>query len=117
MSYDIAVWVGERPADDDAAAEEFEARADASEDDDLPPGPRIKAYVDALLQRFPEGSDEGVWAGEPLLDEAGGDFLYLTLIVGNRLDDVVRHAGELARRHGLVAYDPQLECVLEGSIR
>ena len=42
MSYDVAVWVGERPADDDAAAEEFDARADASEEDDRPPGPRIR---------------------------------------------------------------------------
>ena len=117
VSYDVAVWVGERPANDDAAAEEFEARADASEDDETPPGRRIRAYVDALLERFPEGSDEGVWAVEPLLEEVGGDFLYLNLIVADDLDDVVGHAGELAQRHGLVAYDPQRECLLDGSIR
>jgi len=117
MSYDVAVWVGERPANDDAAAEEFEARADASEADARPPGARIRAYVDALLKRFPEGGEEGVWASEPVLDEGGGDFLYLDLSVGDHLDEVVGHAGELAQRHGLVAYDPQRECLIEGSIR
>jgi hypothetical protein len=117
MSYDVAVWVGERPATHAAAAEEFDARADASEGDDQPPGRRIRAYADALVARFPEGSDAGVWAVEPVLDVAGGDFLSLNLIPGDGLDDVVGHAGELAQRHGLVAYDPQRECLLEGSIR
>ena len=43
--------------------------------------------------------------------------MYLDLSVGDHLDEVVGHAGELAQRHGLVAYDPQLECLLGGSIR
>lgn len=108
MSYDIAVWVGQRPQGD-AAAEEFEARADASEEDESPPGPLIKQYVSELLSRYPEDQDDGVWAMEPVLDDEGGDFLYLTLTVSDRLDDVVALAGDLAKRHGLVAYDPQTE--------
>jgi hypothetical protein len=56
-------------------------------------------------------------AAEPVLDVVGGDFLYLNLVVADHLDEVVGHAGELAQRHGLVAYDPQRECLIEGSIR
>ena len=108
MSYDVAVWVGQRPHGG-AAAEEFEARADASEEDESPPGSLIKQYVSELLSRYPEGEDDGVWAMEPVLDDEGGDFLYLTLTVGDRLNEVVALAGELAKRHGLVAYDPQIE--------
>jgi hypothetical protein len=117
MSYDVAVGVGEQPTNDDAAAEDFEARADASEEEARPPGPRTMAYVDALLKRFPEGGEEGAWASRPVLDEGGGDFLYLDSSVGDHLDEVVGHAGELAQRHGLVASDPQRKCRIEGSIR
>ncbi|HSK32442.1 MAG TPA: hypothetical protein VK903_03080, partial [Propionicimonas sp.] len=111
MSYDLAVWVGERPRDDVAAAAEYEARFDASETSEQPPGPQIAAFVAALLERFPEGSDDGVWSVEPVLDEGAGDFLCLTMAVSEQLDDVVDHASHLAHEHGLVVYDPQRECL------
>jgi hypothetical protein len=112
MSYDLAVWVGKRPANDAAAAEEFDARIDASESNDDAPGPLIQAFVAELLERFPEGSDDGVWAVEPVLDDVGGDFQWLNMVVGEQLDELVEHAGELARVRGLVAYDPQRESLL-----
>lgn len=53
MSYDLAVWEGERPADDRAAGRAFTALYDryVDTDEQHPPIERIAAYVAALLQR------------------------------------------------------------------
>ncbi|WP_432030055.1 hypothetical protein [Streptomyces sp. 1222.5] len=54
MSYDLAVWEGERPADDktaDRVLEDLYARYIDS-DQDHPPTERIAAYVAGLLERW-----------------------------------------------------------------
>lgn len=113
MSYDLAVWVGQRPDSDEAAADEYERRADASEADESAPGAAVTAFVAGLLERWPEGRDDDVWAMEPVLEDQGGDFLCLTMTVSDHLDDIVERAAELAETHGLVLYDPQRECLVE----
>ncbi|MFD5405724.1 hypothetical protein [Streptomyces griseorubiginosus] len=53
MSYDLAVWDGERPRDEEAGEvfdELFEHYLD-SEDVLVDPSPRIAAYVSALVER------------------------------------------------------------------
>lgn len=112
MSHDVAVWVGPRPADDAAAGDEFDARFDRSEVDDSPPGPAIRAFVHALTQEYPEGRMDGVWATEPLLDESGGDFLYLNLTRSRHLEAVLDLVSRVAKEQGLVAYDPQMEALV-----
>lgn len=109
MSHDLAVWVGNRPASNALAAEEFEARFEESERDNRSPGPAIKAFVSALTQEYPEGRDDGVWAVEPLLEDVGGDFLYLNMTRSRHLEAAIALASRLAKQHGLVAYDPQME--------
>jgi len=63
MSYDLAVWEGDRPADDAAARQEYLHLYDRYIDsrDLQPPTPRIAAYVRALLDRYPDITSE---AGE-----------------------------------------------------
>ena len=112
MSYDLAVWIGDFPPDRAAAASEYDARLRTA--GTQPPSPQIRAFVVALLERFPEGLDDGVWAAEPVLDDASGDFLCLTMTLSDDLDDVVDLVGDLAHERGLVAYDPQVERVLVG---
>src|ERR1700753_3578905 len=112
MSYDLAIWVGEPPADDAAATREYDARADAAEANPRPTDDRYSGFVEALLERFPEDSDDGVWAVEPVLEDEAGDFLCLTMTVSDHLDDVVDHAAALAGGYGLVVYDPQRECLV-----
>jgi hypothetical protein len=55
MSYDLAVWVGRRPESDEAASVAYEQLMDRMEagDFDAEPSPRIRAYVEALLARWP----------------------------------------------------------------
>lgn len=59
MTYDVAVWVGETPKSDGDALAEFERRY-AAADVEVPPSPRIRAFVEAALAVYPElGDDSG----------------------------------------------------------
>ncbi|MGW4637702.1 hypothetical protein ACWEN6_04195 [Sphaerisporangium sp. NPDC004334] len=111
MSYDLVVWEGEQPADDKAAEVEYEAVMELMEADETPvPTPPIRAYVEALLQRWPDiTTDQGEdspWAAGPLIDEARGGSICLS-IQWPRVDDASSFAARLAHKHGLVCYDPQ----------
>ncbi|MFJ2087616.1 hypothetical protein OG400_19140 [Micromonospora ureilytica] len=113
MSYDLAVWEGDLPADDEAAAEAYEALYEQyfESEEELPPTPRIRAYVDAVAARWPDlyGHDAQLYPlSEGLIDEASGPMLYLT-IPFNRSDEVSAGAAQMAADHGLVCYDPQWE--------
>ncbi|MDF6040853.1 hypothetical protein LRD69_01445 [Streptomyces sp. JH14] len=57
MSDDLAVWEGERPADDKTAGQVFNDLSDRLIDAavDRPPAEGIAAYVAALLERWPSG--------------------------------------------------------------
>jgi hypothetical protein len=112
MSYDLAVWEGEPPANDFAAAAEFKrlyARYMGS-DDPQPPAPRIAAYVQALLGRYPdigsEGGHDSPWSTEPLLGEAHGPLVYFPM-VWSRCEEVSAWAAQVAHEHELNCYDPQ----------
>lgn len=69
MSYDLAVWGGERPAGDSAAAQCFTDLYDKCIDADgadVPPTKQIAAYVAALLERWPDLTEV-----DPLPSRAG----------------------------------------------
>jgi hypothetical protein len=57
VSYDLAVWEGERPASDELAERVYmgfvNVYLDADEPSDEPPTPAIQRYVAALLERWP----------------------------------------------------------------
>ncbi|OEJ96423.1 hypothetical protein [Streptomyces thermolilacinus] len=112
MSYDLAVWDGERPRDDDEAGSAYDelfARHLESDDTVVPPEPRIAAYIRALVERYPDdGGGRGVWASPPVADEVPGPVVYLPMSYG-AADEVSAYAAALAREHGLVCYDPQEE--------
>jgi hypothetical protein len=116
MSYDLAVWEGQRPADDEAGTkfylkqiipqlEGYDPR------DPTPPTPRIRAYVEALLKRWPDiqADDDGSpWSTSPLIGEAVGWFIYFPMVF-SMAEEASAFAADLAQQHGLVCYDPQLE--------
>lgn len=113
MSYDLAIWEGDQPADDAAAYEEYVQLRDRYIDSEpRPPSPRIEAYVRALLDRYPDiGSDEdeeeqSPWADGPLMGDASGPFLYLPLVY-SQCDEASAWVAQLAQDRGLVCYDPQ----------
>ena len=112
MSYDLAVWDDDRPLDDDQAGstyDELYERYLESDDVVVPPAPRIVAYVEALVARYPDDSDRsGVWASPPVIDEASGPIVYLLMSYG-KAEEVSEYAAVLAREHGLICFDPQEE--------
>ncbi|WP_328996355.1 hypothetical protein OG394_17060 [Kribbella sp. NBC_01245] len=109
MSYDIAVWVGIRPADDEEADDRYEELMEIlEEDEETPPSAAIVAYAQALTQRFPDEPDApgNPWRSGPILADAVGDILTVNIDF-ERADEVVSYMGQLAAEHGLVCYDPQ----------
>jgi hypothetical protein len=115
VSYDLVVWVGRRPADAAAADERYEELMDLldSGGDNSPPNPRLVAYSQALLRRWPDldESDDSPWVVSPLIADAVGD-VFPFAIDSERVDEVAAYAARLAEEQGLVCYDPQ-----EGAVR
>lgn len=110
MTYDLAIWEGERPSNDAIAGIVYEAHMDVMELNDEPPTPRIRAYIEALLARWPElGEAPDVpWAMSPLIEQASGPTAYLNLVY-SMAEEASAFAAKLAQEHSLVCYDPQQE--------
>jgi hypothetical protein len=113
VSYDLAVWEGDRPADDAAAREQFLRLYDRyiRSGGPRPPTLSIATYVHALLDRYPEmdseAGDDSPWVDAPLIGDASGPFLYFGMVY-SQCDETSEWASQLAVKHGLVCYDPQL---------
>jgi hypothetical protein len=106
MSFDLCVWDGPVPDDDRAAAEEYERLMEAFDDEPQPPTPAIRAFVEALTERWPEDSPDAPWAAGPLMAEASGPVVYFA-IAWSAADEVPPVAAAYAAELGLVCYDPQ----------
>ncbi|MGC4744952.1 hypothetical protein ACLQ28_04720 [Micromonospora sp. DT201] len=113
MSYDLAVWEGDRPADNAAALTTFKALYERYiAEGQIPPTPRIRAYVEALLERWidlTEDDDEerSPWSTGPLINEASGPVIYFPMVY-SRCQEVSAGAARIAADHDLVCFDPQL---------
>jgi hypothetical protein len=117
MSYNIAVWSGTRPASDADATAEFDRRYDAMEQD-APPTPEIVDYIAEISATYPDLTeiddddvDDSPWADGPLANNAAGSTFYFAL-VPSQAEAVIPFLVDVARRRGLVIYDPQEERVL-----
>lgn len=116
VSYDVAVRGGPRPADDETAAEQFERFAEVLEQDEAPaPSRALVAFLDELLTVLPpldEPDDpRSPWATGPEPGDVSGDFAYLTMTYPGA-EAALDTVAEVARRHGLVCFDPQEERLL-----
>lgn len=113
MSYDLAVWEGPRPATEAEALATYRRIMDRLESGPAAePTPRIRAYVKALLHRWPDitedGGEESPWADGPMIGNADGDAVYFAM-VWSRCEEAGEFAAQLAAQHGLVCFDPQSE--------
>ncbi|MGW4030583.1 hypothetical protein ACWEFL_14880 [Streptomyces sp. NPDC004838] len=118
MSYDLAVWEGERPADDAAAAQCFNDLYDTyidADGADVPPTEQIAAYVAALLERWPDLTEDvddiSPWSSGPLIGEASGPLIYFP-IRWSMAEEAAVHAAAVAASMGLNCFDPQAETLL-----
>ena len=114
MSYDLAVWEGERPTDNQAALETYQhlCQTYLEADELAPPTPRITTFAQALLDVYPD-IDSGAggnspWSTAPLVDEAVGPLMCFPIRY-DMAEEISAWAAQVAAQHGLVCYDPQLE--------
>ncbi|MFH9547692.1 hypothetical protein [Streptomyces sp. NPDC017435] len=109
MSYDLAVWEGERPADDKAAVRAFNDRY-VDREAEHAPTERIAAYVAALLERWydmtEDVEDTSPWSTGPLIGEARGPLIYFPMR-WSMAEEASTYAATLAHSMGLVCFDPQ----------
>ncbi|WP_405915865.1 hypothetical protein [Streptomyces sp. NBC_00728] len=110
MSYGLAVRDGDRPIDNRQAGSTYDEHYLESDGVVVPPAPRIMAYVQALVARYPDDERSVVWASPPVLDGASGPIVYLLMSYG-KAEEVSEYAAALAREHGLICFDPQGECL------
>ncbi|SDP82740.1 hypothetical protein [Lentzea jiangxiensis] len=114
MSYDLAVWEGARPADDAAARTALDDLYEryVYSDVEHAPTPLIKKYVAALLDRWPDLSedddDTSPWSTSPLIGEARGPLIYFPMRY-SMADEASAFAAQLATSMGLVCFDPQID--------
>jgi hypothetical protein len=113
VSYNLAVWEGERPSDEDAPStfERLYAQYLGTRDY-LPPTPAIRAYVEALLDRWYELGDErdidetSPWSDAPLMNNARGPIIYFAMVFSTA-DEVSAECARMAAERGLVCFDGQ----------
>ncbi|MFC8879808.1 hypothetical protein [Streptomyces ardesiacus] len=112
MSYDLAVWEGERPADDKTAGQVFSDPYDRYIDSEVeePPSERIVAYVAVLLERWcdltEDEEDTSPWSTGPLIDEASGPLIYFPMRF-SMAEEAAAYAAAVAECMGLVCFDVQ----------
>ncbi|MEU1182861.1 hypothetical protein ABZ464_35525 [Streptomyces sp. NPDC005820] len=113
MSYDMAVWEGQRPVDNRSAGRVFEDLYERFLDDEHaehPPTERIAAFVGALLGRWCDATEDveesSPWAAGPLIHGAGGPLVYLPLR-WDRAEEASVHVASMANSMGLVCFDIQ----------
>jgi hypothetical protein len=105
VSYDVAVWEGDVPSDDKAAAQVFEELYERYfTESPRRPHAAIRAYVEALVEMWPENGEISPWSTEPLIDNASGPIVYFSMVY-SRADEVSEGAAQLAADHGLVCFD------------
>ncbi len=115
MTYDLAVWEGERPHES-AAGATFTALYDQyiGQDDSTPlePTPAIRAYVEALLDQWYEMGDPrdvddtSPWSTAPLIDNARGPIIYFAMRY-SMANEVSAACARMAAERGLVCFDIQ----------
>jgi len=115
VTYTLAVWDGEMPADDEQATAEFNRLVELTEDDDIPPTQKIRRYVETLLSRWPditeEGGENSPWADGPLMGDADGPLFVFGLCTFLGEEPFI-YCQALAKEHALVFFDPAEEQLL-----
>ncbi|MFB7829766.1 hypothetical protein [Streptomyces hydrogenans] len=112
MSYDLAVWEGERPVNDKTAGQIFSDLYDRYIDSESeePPSERIAAYVAVLLERWcdltEDHEDTSPWSTGPLINEASGPLIYFPMRF-SMAEEASAYAAAVAESMGLVCFDVQ----------
>ncbi|MET8406268.1 hypothetical protein [Streptomyces sp900116325] len=112
MSYDLAVWEGDRPANDRAARRIFSDLYDRYLDGEArePASERIATYVSTLLERWrditEDAEETSPWSVGPLIGSASGPLIYFGMS-WSMAEEASAYSATLAKSLGLVCFDVQ----------
>jgi len=121
MSFDLVIWVGDRPVSDQEARKTFdrltaEVEREISEGIELKPDPRLVKCVREITGSYSDGLlgliFGCVWTSTPLTPH--GSIVYLNLAWGVKTK-VLDFIARTAAKHGLVCYDPQTSRVVDAA--
>lgn len=111
MSYDLPLWEGRIPADDNEAGDIY---TELAESDDLgPTTDAIRSFAAELAARYPQPSVEDLpsapwyWSSWPLVGERSGGFLLLNMPFLPLFGEVCEFCTELAEKYNLTMYETQ----------
>jgi hypothetical protein len=111
MSWVLVAWDGPVPTSADDAARIFE-ELESSVNDDDPPTDAIRGYVEELLGRWPDITEDcgedSPWGDGPLIANAYGPLVVFSL-VSSTLYESIPYCTEVARRRRIVLYDQEQE--------
>jgi hypothetical protein len=108
------VWVGEAPATDAEARNTYLRMASEylESDETFEPHPALVAFCDELLSHWPDittdAGDDSPWSDGPLANNITGPLFYFGMSY-SQADDAIPWIVQVARRRGLVCFDPQSE--------
>jgi hypothetical protein len=109
MAWVLVAWDGAVPVGAHDADRIFEA-LESSIGDDAAPTDAIRSYVEELLARWPditeEAGEDSPWADGPLIDNATGP-LFVFSLVADSLAESIAYCTEVAEHRGIVLYDPE----------
>jgi hypothetical protein len=116
MSFDLAIWVGEKPGSDQEAHETFDRLMRTFDGTDVPPDPRLLKCKKEITGHYPDDWRAHligcVWTSIPLTPH--GSILIMNLTWGVS-DAVLDHIARTAEKHGLVCYDLQKSIVVDAT--
>lgn len=108
--YRLGFWIGPAPADAEEACADLHTRLERAEeiwkefDRPLPPLPRIRAFVEAVLEAFPTDDLAGSpWKCSDIAEDAQADTFTPSIRGPHR--EVIGLLTQLAHAHGLQAFD------------
>jgi hypothetical protein len=111
MSYSMMVFEGAAPRSDEEAIAAYGSMIERYEDGEaVEPTPAIRAYVEAVLGRWPDITDDegedSPWADGPLINDASGPMFHFALVFSSVEESIPFIVAEAERRN-LVCVDPQ----------
>ena len=121
MSFDLAIWVGEQPSDDNEALATFR-RLMAQAERDFDAGvtratdPTLRKCVREITGRYSDGIlgrlPGSIWTSPPITPQ--GSIVYMNLRWGLS-PAVIEFIARTAAKHELVCFDPQASRVVDAA--
>jgi hypothetical protein len=111
VSFDLAFWYSEGPVDGSSALETYRAIL-KEEPSATNPSVAVSEFLADLVKVFPDLTEENADSSPWMSPLYFSDAFVVASISWSRQQVMATALAALARKHGLVCYDPQAEAVI-----